>query len=434
MTRTTRRTFLGQLSVMAAGGYFVSTSPVKAQDSPNERLNIASVGTTNRAGANLAGVSSQNIVALADVDSNLLDQGAARFPAARKYRDFRVMLEKEADKLDAVLVSTPDHVHAPAAAMALRMKKHVYCEKPLTHTVWEARQLAELARQNKLVTQMGTQIHAGDNYRRVVELVEKEAVGKIREVHVWASARYSGAQFTTGTPAPDHLDWDLWQGPATQRPYSEGVHPFHWRKFWDYGSGALGDFGCHYMDLVHWALKLRYPTRIQADGPSPDPVSAPEWCVVKYEFPGRGDLPPVSLTWYDSGKKPEILASLRDREGMPLKFDSGQLFIGQDGMIISDYSRHLLLPADKFAGFQPPQPYIPPSIGHHEEWIQAIKQGGSTTCNFDYSGALTESVLLGTVAYRSGKTIAWDGDKFQVTNEPELQHWLHKEYRQGWTL
>ena len=205
------------------------------------------------------------------------------------------MLEKEADKIDAVMVGTPDHTHAPAAAMALRLGKHVYCEKPLTHTVFEARTLANLAKEKKLVTQMGTQIHAGDNYRRVVELIKAGAIGKVTECHVWVTAKYSGGKFTTGTAAPAGLDWDLWLGPAPERPYSEGVHPFDWRKFWDYGTGALGDFGCHYMDLVHWALDLRAPTAVAAEGPPVDPVSSPEWCIAHYEYPARGEQPPVKL-------------------------------------------------------------------------------------------------------------------------------------------
>ncbi len=344
------------------------------------------------------------------------------------------MLEKEAEGIDAVVVGTPDHTHAPAAAMALRLKKHVYCEKPLTHTVFEARTLAQLANQNKLVTQMGTQIHAGDNYRRVVELIQRGAIGKVREVHVWSAAKYSGAKFTTGTPAPPNLNWDLWLGPAPQRPYSEGVHPFAWRKFWDYGTGALGDFGCHYMDLVHWALDLRNPVTVSAEGPPVDPVSAPQWCIVHYEYPARGDLPPVKLTWYDSGKQPALLGTLKGPDGQALRWGSGQLFVGDQGMILSDYTRHLLLPHEKFADYQRPEPYIPSSIGHHKEWLEAIRTGGPTTCNFDYSGALTESVLLGAVAYRSGQRLEWDSANLRVTNAPSAQDYVHTEYREGWTL
>lgn len=430
---TSRRQFLSSISAGVAAGVFVNPTRPLLSDSPNERLNIAAVGVTGRAGANIRGVETQNIVAISDIDANLLAQGGQRYTEARQYRDYRVMLEKEADKIDAVLVGTPDHSHAPAAAMALRLKKHVYCEKPLTHTVLEARTLAELARKNKLVTQMGTQIHAGDNYRRVVELVRAGAIGSIEEVHVWANAVYTGAVFKT-VEQPANVNWDLWLGPAPQRSYSEGVHPFHWRRFWDYGMGSLGDFGCHYMDLVHWALDLRNPVRVSAQGPELDPVSTPAWLIAEYDYPARGKMPPVKLTWYDSGRRPKILQTLKDKEGKPRDWGSGQLFIGSEGMILSNYSSHLLLPEDKFADYQRPEQSIPQSIGHHAEWLQAIKEGGTTTCNFDYSGALTESVLLGTVAYRAGVPIEWNSKKLQVTNSEAAQQLIHKEYRKGWEL
>jgi predicted dehydrogenase len=313
--------------------------------------------------------------------------------------------------------------------------KHVYCEKPLTHTVFEARTLANLAKEKKLVTQMGTQIHAGDNYRRVVELIQSGAIGKVSEVHVWVTAQYSGAKFTTGTQAPAHLDWDLWLGPAPERPYSEGVHPFQWRKFWDYGTGALGDFGCHYMDLVHWALDLRAPIAVEAEGPPFDPVSCPASCIAHYDYPARGDQPAVKLNWYDSGKQPQIAQTLKIGEKLLGEvFKSAQLFIGSEGMLVSDYNRHKLLPEDKFAGFAPPPQTIAKSIGHHREWVEAIKSGGATTCNFDYSGALTEAVLLGTVAYRTGARIEWDAANLKVKNSPQAQQLVHKEYRKGWKL
>jgi len=301
--------------------------------------------------------------------------------------------------------------------------------------VLESRTLAKLAKEKKLVTQMGNQIHAGENYRRVVELIQAGAIGKVQEVHVWVTAKYSGAIFTTGTPAPANLDWNLWLGPAPERPHSEGVHPFNWRKFWDYGTGALGDFGCHYMDLAHWALKLRAPGVIEAEGPPVDPVSCPDWCIVRYVYGARENLPPVKLTWYDSGKQPEIAANVMV-QGKPLGevFRSAQLFIGSEGMLVSDYNRRFLLPEDKFTGYTPPAPSIPKSIGHHAEWLNAIKTGGETTCNFDYAGALTEAVLLGTIAYRSGKRIEWDAENLKVKNAPEAQALVHKEYRKGWTL
>jgi len=410
--------------------------------SPNERLNIAAIGATGRAGADIAGVAQHNIIAIADIDADLLGKGCQKYPHARQYRDFRVMLEKEADKIDAVVVGTADHTHAPAAAMAMRLKKHVYCEKPLTHTVYESRHLAKLASENHLVTQMGTQIHAGENYRRVVELVQSGAIGDIRDVHVWNSANYAGRKFVTGVPQPKHVDWDLWLGPAPERPYSESVfggerkpvHPFNWRCFWDFGTGGLGDLGCHYLDLVHWALKLGHPTQIATTGPPVQADAVATDLIVKYNYPAREQLPPMTLTWYDGKQRPPILSTLRDRGGKPIDWSAGHLFVGSEGMILSDYSRHHLLPEEKFADFRPPEPSIPKSIGHHNEWTEAIKSGGPTTCNFDYSGRLTESVLLGIVAYRSGTALEWDGEALQVTNSPKAQALIHKEYRKGWTL
>ncbi len=445
--RTNRRDFLAQTaSGVIASGFFINSSPAEDSDSPNERLNLAAVGATGRAGANISGCSSQNIVAVADVDANLLDKGCQKYPNARKYRDFRVMLEKEADKIDAVLVGTADHCHAPAASMALRLKKHTYCEKPLTHTVFEARTLANLAKENKLVTQMGTQIHSGDNYRRVVELVESGAIGDVREVHVWVGVNYAGRTIVKDRPKPAHVDWDLWLGPAPEKPYLEckagddilPIHPFNWRWFWDYGTGGLGDFGCHYMDLTHWALDLRNPTNVSATGPKPHPESTTAGLIVKYDYPARGKRPPVKLTWYDGGKQPGLLEDIRkkgpkDQNGKPMNLGSGHLFIGQRGMVVSNYGQHSVLPKGD-AAIKRPEPYIPKSIGHHAEFLNAIKNGGETTCNFSYSGALTESVLLGVVAYRSGKSIEWDTKNLKITNSPEAQQLIHKEYRKGWTL
>jgi predicted dehydrogenase len=430
-----RRTFLQSSGALLAGGYWISTAAAQESNSSLEKLNLAAVGATGRAGANLQECRHEQIVAIADVDANRLEQGARGFPDAAKFSDFRVMLEKLADKIDGVLVGTADHTHAPAAAMALRQKKAVYCEKPLTHTVFEARTLAQLARQQGVATQMGTQIHAGENYRRVVELIQAQAIGQVREVHVWVGGSYSGAKFDSSEPCPAHLNWDLWLGPAPERPYSKNVHPFNWRRFWDYGTGTFGDLACHYMDLPFWALDLRAPTTVQARGAEDvDAVSCPAWVVCEYEFPARGNLPPVKLTWYDGGKKPELLASLRDSAGKPFNWGAGQLFVGSEGMLLSDYSRLELLPTAKFAEYRRPEPSIPKSIGHHREWLKAIRDGSPTTCNFDYSGALTEAVLLGTVAYRAGEKLNWNAEQLQVTNSPAAQQLLHKEYRRGWTL
>ncbi len=446
--RSTRREFLGQSAAAGAvaTGFFVNPLRAEESNSLNERLNIAAIGATGRAGADINGVSSQNIVAIADVDANLLEAGSKKYAGARKYRDFRVMLEKEAEHIDAVVVGTPDHTHAPAAAMAMRLKKHVYCEKPLTHTVYEARKLAELAAKNKLVTQMGNQIHSGENYRQVVELVQSGIIGEVKEAHVWVGVDYGGAK-RINKPLPSNVDWDLWLGPAPKKPYSiaeikgetQTIHPFHWRWFWDYGTGGLGDFGCHYMDLVHWALDLRNPTKISARGPAPDADTTTAGLIVDYDYPARGKKPPVHMTWYDGGKKPNLLKKiaaedLKDQNGKQIGTGSGQLFVGSQGMLMSNYGQHCLLPAKNFADFKRPEPTIARSPGQHAEWLRAIKDGGNTTCNFDYGGALTEAVLLGVVAHRSGETLQWDAKNLKVTNSEKAQHLIHKEYRKGWTL
>lgn len=433
--RTSRRRFLVAASAAVSGVGFYSQLPAAESKSPNEKLSLAGIGVANRASANLSGCSSENFVALADIDSNFLEQGVKRFPGAKGYADYRVMLEKEADNIDAVVVSTADHSHAPATAMALRMKKHAYCEKPLTHTVYEARTVTNLAKENKLVTQMGTQIHATNNYRRVVELLNSGVIGDITRVHVWVGKGWGDGKFAFGQEPPKTLNWDLFLGCAPERPYSTGVHPANWRRFWDYGTGTLGDMACHYVDLVHWALDLKHPEKIWATGPEVDPVGCPAWCVADYNYPARGEKPPVHLTWYDGVKRPDELSKLKDKEGKPINWGAGQLFIGDKGMVLSDYGSHYVFRDGEMVDFEAPEPSIPNSIGHHQEWLQAIRTGGPTTCNFDYSGALSEAVLLGTVAYRSGEAIEWDAENLKVTNNNSLaQNLIHKEYRKGWTL
>ncbi|MCH2202114.1 MAG: Gfo/Idh/MocA family oxidoreductase [Fuerstiella sp.] len=439
-----RRNFLTQSTLAgatAASVWHLNPAPATASNSSLEKINIAAIGTGNRAGSNIAGCESQNIVAIADVDTNFLEPAGAKYKGARRYRDYRVMLETEADRIDAVIVATPDHTHAPAAAMALRMGKHTYCEKPLAHTVYESRVLANLAAEKNLVTQMGTQIHAGDNYRRVVELVESGTIGPVREVHVWMGVDYSTGRLMK-REKPTGLDWDLWLGPTPKRDYVEAtingkhqtVAPFHWRWFWDYGNGGLGDFGCHFMDLAHWALDLKHPISVAATGPKLDQEATSSGIVVKYQYPARGNKPPVNLTWYDGARKPDILGTYKDKDGKPLDWRGGQLFIGEHGAIISNYGSHMLLPDDPSVEFQRPDPYLPGSIGHHNEWIEAIKSGGPTTCNFSYSGALTEAVLLGVVSYRSGEILEWDAKNLKISNSTKAQAMIHKEYRKGWTL
>ncbi|HUT13600.1 MAG TPA: Gfo/Idh/MocA family oxidoreductase, partial [Thermoguttaceae bacterium] len=329
-----------------------------------------------------------------------------------------------------VVVSTPDHTHAPAGVMAMKLGKNCYSEKPMTHCVHEARVMTDAAVENKLATQLGTQIHAGDNYRRVVELIQAGAIGPVNEVHVWCGKNWGGGERPTETPPiPPHIHWDLWLGPAPERPYHPCYLPGQWRRWWDFGNGTLGDMACHYMDLPFWALKLRHPTSVESEGPPVHPETCPTQLIVRYEFPARDDMPPVKFTWYDGSNRPSLPADWNIPVG-----GAGVLFVGKEGQLRADYGSWQLHPKEKFADYQPPEPTIPTSIGHHQEWIHACKTGGATTCNFDYSGALSEAVLLGNVAYRVGKKLQWDGAAMKATNCPEADQYLRREYRQGWIL
>jgi predicted dehydrogenase len=434
-----RRDFLRNAAFSGAGLIILLDSRLVRGTQANEKLNVAGIGIGGRGAANVNGVgASENIVALCDVDEKHAAQTFEKYPQAKRYKDFRRMLDEMQNKIDAVVVGTPDHTHAVAGVMAMKLGKHCYCEKPLTHTVYEARVMADVAREKKLVTQMGTQIHAGDNYRRVVELVQTGAIGKVREVHVWLGADFNGPPRPTNMsqpnaptehPAvPETLDWDLWLGPASYRPYSPAYAPFGWRYWWNFANGQLGDFFCHYCDLAFWALKLRHPASIEAVGPV-HAESAARWTIARQEYPARGDLPAVNLTWYSGGGYPEFV-----KEDKIPQWGSAVLFMGSDGMLIADYNRHQLLPEEKFADFQRPEPFIPDSIGHHREWAEACKTGGTTTCNFDYSGALTEAALLCNVALRTGKKINWDARNLKAIGCPEADVLIRRQYRNGWML
>jgi predicted dehydrogenase len=426
-------------SVVAAGVWTAATRLRAAETtSPNEKLNIAAIGIGGRGGDDVNGVESENIVALCDVDELRGKATFERHPKARRFTDYRKMLDEMHSQIDAVVIGTPDHVHAPAGVMAMKLGKHCYCEKPLTHNVYEARLMAQVAREHKLVTQMGTQIHAGSNYRRVVELVKSGAIGSVAEVHVWLGADFDGPPKPTDMsqpdaptdvqPVPATLDWDLWLGPAAYRPYNSAYAPFAWRYWWNFANGQLGDFFCHYCDLAFWALDLRHPTSVSAEGPV-HAESTARWTIARQEYPQRGDLPAVTLNWYSGGAYPALV-----QEQQIPRWRSAVLFLGSKGNLIADYGRHQLLPEAEYAGFQRPEPFIPESIGHHREWIEASKTGGPTTCNFDYSGALTEAALLCNVALRTGKTLQWDAQNLKAIGCPEADQFLRREYREGWTL
>lgn len=430
-TRVDRRRFLHASGVGAAaltGGVW-SELPAKESNSANEKLKVLCVGTANRAAADVDGVKSQDIVGICDVDSNYLARAQNQFKDAKAYADYREMIDKEADKADAIVIATADHNHAPAAIRGIHAGLHCYCEKPLTHTVQEARIIAEAAKARGVVTQMGTQIHAQDNYRRVVEIIQSGAIGNVGEVHVWVGKSWGGGERPeNGQAPPPNLNWDLWLGPAPERPFAAGrYHPAQWRRWWDFGNGTLGDMGCHYMDLPFWALDLRHPISCAAEGAEVHPETCPLGLVVKYQFPKRGELPPVSLTWYDGNKTPREVAG----EKVP---GSGVMFVGSEGHMFANYTSYKLYPKDKYADYAPPAETIPNSIGHHAEWIKACKDGSPTTCNFDYSGALTETVLLGAAAYRTGKSLTWDAKTLTATNCPEAARFISKQYRPGWEV
>ncbi len=425
--RTSRRQMMLNTSLAGAGVWLSKAASLQASTSPNEKLNIALVGAGGRGAANLAGVAGENIVALCDVDERRAKAAFDRYPSVRRFHDFRKMLDEMDKQIDAVVVSAPNHIHAPASAMAMRMGKHCYCEKPLSHSVDEARTVAHIAAENKVATQMGTQIHASDNYRRVVELIRSNAIGPVHAVHIrLADGGKAGDRPRDTPPVPPELKWDLWLGPAPSRPYHPCYVPHDWHYWWDFGGGALGNMGCHYLDLAFWALDLRYPATIEATGPAVHPESTPLPLTVRWEFPARGELPPVTLTWDHGRKRP----SFWQEHSLP-DWAWG-VFVGSKGMLLANYSQHALWPEERFVDFRRPDPTIAESIGHHQEWIVACKTGSPTTCNFDYSGAVSETVLLGNVAYRSGMRIDWDPVNLKIPNAPEAEQLLRREYRKGW--
>ena len=439
--RITRREFVG--GAIAAVGVVQGAPAILRGQNLNNKLNLAIIGVGGRGGANLRGVASENIVVLCDVNKTAVDAAVARYPQAKTFSDLRKVFDNTRD-FDAVVVSTCEHTHAFSTMLALDAGKHVYCEKPLAYNVDETRKIREKAAKVKVATQMGIQIHAGDNYRRVVELVQSGSIGAVREAHVWvdrawglqsqeAATRAKDVAFVTARPGaepiPEGLDWDLWLGPAPARPFNSVYVPGpKWYRWWDFGSGTMSDLGSHWNDLPFWALKLKAPLSIEATGGPAHPEIAPATMSATYEYGARGDMPPVKLVFHQGEDKPAIWT-----EGGIPKWPSGCLFIGDKGMLLSDYSKHVLLPENTFAGFVRPPQTIEKSPGQYAEWINACKTGAPTTCNFEYSGWLTEANHLGNVAFRTGKKLQWDAAKMKATNAPEADKFLKREYRKGWT-
>lgn len=493
--KTNRRDFL-KSSALAGAGFWVATRSARAQSkSPNEKLNIACIGTGGMGSGDTDSVASQNIVALCDVRPSALESKLDKFPDAKGYADYRKMFDEMGDKIDAVTISTPDHTHAHAAMMAMKLGIHCFVQKPLCHDVWEARELTRMAKElkakggGKLCTQMGNQGTSSAGLRKAVEVVWSGMLGAVREVHVWTNrpvwpqgtgavldlvdVRYAmhgdaGLRVVkkeTGEkekphPEPHDVDWDLWIGTAPYRPYQPQYQPFNWRGWWDWGTGALGDMACHTANMAFMACKLGYPTRVEAEMSEYNPETFPMWSVIRYEFPARGNMPPLKWTWYDGGndkpawvnKKLKELAHGRDIPG------SGSILIGEKATLFSpnDYGEDwVLLPEGQKRDEVKVDQILPRSPGHKEEWFNAIRENKPELAmsNFSYAGPLTETVVLGCVAMRvapgmeveveqpdgkkkkvSHKHIEWDGPNMRITNIPAANAFLRREYRKGWEL
>jgi predicted dehydrogenase len=443
-----RRQFLTQGAAAGAGFWIAGRQLGYGQEkSPNAKLNIAMIASGGRGGANLKSVGTENIVALCDVNEKNVESAAKAHPNAKRYTDFRKVLDDSKD-YDAVVVSTCEHTHAFATLPALQLGKHVYCEKPLTHGVWEARVVTEASKKAKVATQMGTQAHASDSWRRVVELVQSGSIGKVTECHVWVhrtwgwqspedAITYNDIASTQDRPkeemaVPAYLNWDLWVGPAPMRPYHSIYFPGpKWYRWWDFGSGTMSDLGSHMNDIPFWALKLDAPKTIEGFGPPVHAEIAPATFRAVYQYGPRGDMPACTLTWYQGQQeKPPQFKDGR----VPPEWKDGVLFVGDKGMIVGNHGKHLLLPEDKFKDFKRPEQTIPKSLGHHAEWINAAKTDLKTSCPFSYSGPLTEANHLASIAYRLGKKLEWDAVNLKCTNAPEADRLLKREYRKGWEL
>lgn len=351
------------------------------------------------------------------------------YRGCRTYVDYRELLDKE--DVDGVMVATPDHTHAVVTMAALKRKKHVYCEKPLTYSVYEARQIAQAAREAGVATQLGNHGQATEEARVVQEFMLDGAIGPVREVHVWSGPRFWAYPTWEGRPAetppvPEGLDWDLWLGPAPERPYHPAYCPWTWRNWWDFGTGLLGDLGCHKLSTVFKALKLTYPTTIEASSTRIDSEIYPLGVIAHFEFPQRGDLPPVTLHWYDGGLKPPRPRDLEPGRGL-----ADVTYIGEKGTLMG----HRLVPEKRMAAYGRPPRVLPRSPGHYQEWVDACRGGEPAGANFpDHAGVLTETCMLGNVALRAGKLIEWDGPNFRITNDESANELLHRKYRDGWTL
>lgn len=423
---------------------------------PSDTLRIAGVGVGGMGRRYLQGCASERIVALCDVDHSFAAPVFRAYPDARVYRNFRQMFDKEDKNIDAVIVATPDHNHAVVLMEAIRRRKHIYCAKPLTRTLFEARTVREAAREAGIATQMSVQTSASDDAQSTAELLLSGVVGPLQEVHVWCDHPLypAGLERPKQGPAPpEGMDWDLWIGPAPHRPYHPLYHPWTWRSWWDFGTGTVGDMTCHAIHVFFEALELGSPSsvfgsrakmhgglfRMLPDGKEilPPLIQTPETesyaTMITWDFPARGNHQPVRVHWYDGGMRPHRPVELTGSKQLPA---SGLLFVGAKGKMLTGYSggRPLLLPEQQFKDFHAPPKTLPRSIGHYREWIQAAKGGKPATCNFELGGRMVEVALLGTLAARTARYLEWDGAKLAITNDAEANRLVNPPYRSGWKL
>ncbi len=454
--KITRRGFMKGTAATAATFMVVPRHAIGGigYTAPSDKLNIAGVGIGGMGKSNLKACEAENIVALCDIDDAYAAPVYKTYPQAKPYHDFRNMLEKQKD-IDAVIVATPDHTHAVIAMAAIELGKHVYVQKPLTHSVYEARVLTQAARKYKVATQMGNQGHSGDGARILCEWIWDEAIGPIREVHAWTNRPVwpQGVEVDRPkeTPAvPPTLDWDFWLGPAPLRPYHPTYIPQSWRAWWDFGTGSLGDLGCHIMDPMFWALKLEHPVSVEGNISTywggfwkytePKNEQYPRSTIVRYKFPARGDMPAVEVNWWDGGLMPPRPEELEEGRRMG-DDDGGLLFIGDKGKLMTGcYGQNpRLIPETKMKEYKRPAATIERipegSGGHERDWVRACKGGKPASSNFDYSGPLSEMVLMGNLAVRfPNKRLMWDGLNMRVTNDVNANAYVGRHYREGWSL
>jgi predicted dehydrogenase len=434
-----RRDFIGTASAAAFGAMVVPRHVLggPGYQAPSDTLNIAGVGVGGMGASNLQSVESENIVALCDIDFQKSEEVFNRYPKAALYRDYRVMFDEMGDQIDAVIIATPDHTHAVIANQAMKMGMHPYIQKPLTHSVHEARVLRQTAEETGVVTQMGNQGHSNDDARLVNEWIRAGVIGTVREVHVWTNRPIwpQGIEAPEQpAPLPDHISWDLFLGPAPFRQYHSAYHPFAWRGWVDYGTGAIGDMAAHLVDHPVWALELGYPSTIETNSTPFNGVSFPQAEIINFTFPQDGG-DPLPLTWYDGGLKPPKPDEMADDEELP--DGGGVLYIGDEGKLLHETygTNPRLMPADLMEEAREVEQTFPRVEGSHEmNWVQACKGQGEAVCPLSYAAPLTETMLLGVVALKAGRKIEWDGEAGRITNVPDANQYLHRNYRAGWTL